>query len=91
MSNSLTSFLAPKIPAMPSTASVPQEVQYAWRALKGYVDGLPNFSIFSWTTPESNVTAQYPALGFNLAPNSVASTLWVKTLGSGTTGWVAIA
>ena len=91
MSNSLSSFVALRLPALPSTTSVPQEVQYWARSVNASVNGLPNFSIFSVATPESTVTAQYPALGFNIAPSSVASTIWAKVLGSGTTGWVAVA
>jgi len=53
------------------------------------VNELPRFSIFSFSTPNSNVSAQSPALGFNEA--SAASRIWAKTIGSGNTGWVALA
>jgi hypothetical protein len=53
------------------------------------VNALPRFSTFSYTTPESNVSAQAPTLGFNEA--SGASRVWAKVTGSGATGWVAIA
>ena len=53
------------------------------------VNELPRFSTFSFTTPESNVTAQVPTLGTNEA--SGVSRVWAKVSGSGNTGWVAIA
>jgi hypothetical protein len=53
------------------------------------INELPRFSVFSFATPESNVTAQAPALGFNEA--SGASVLWAKRTGSGNSGWLAIA
>jgi len=54
------------------------------------INELPRFSIFSYGTPESNVTAQAPTLGFNLAPASLSSVLWIKETGSGNTGWFPI-
>lgn len=53
------------------------------------VNAFPRFSTFSFATPESNVTAQAPTLGFNEA--SGVSGLWFKRTGSGNTGWVAVA
>lgn len=53
------------------------------------INKLPNFSTFSFSTPESNVTAQAPTLGFNVS--STGSGLWFKRSGSGTTGWIALA
>jgi hypothetical protein len=53
------------------------------------INELPRFSRFSYATPESNVTAQAPALGFNEA--SGVSRLWAKVSGSGNTGWTPIA
>ena len=50
---------------------------------------LPNLSVFSFTSPESNVTAQAPTLGFNITGSDV-SVLWVKQSGSGDTGWAAL-
>jgi len=46
-------------------------------------------STFSYTTPESNVTAQSPTIGVNEA--SGVSGLWFKRTGSGNTGWAAVA
>ena len=87
---SFESFFAPKVTALPSTASVPQELQYWTRQATQAINYLPSFSRFSWSTPESNETAQMGTLGFNLAPASVGSTLWIKRFGSSNTGWVAI-
>ena len=58
------------------------------RIVNQEVNKLPNFSTFSFSTPNSNVTARSPALGFNYA--SGASAVWVKQVGSGNTGWAAI-
>lgn len=49
---------------------------------------LPNLSLFSQVTPESNITAQPGTLGFNLA--SGVSVLWIKQVGSGRTGWATL-
>jgi hypothetical protein len=87
---SLISFFAPRVTDMPSTASVAQEVKYHAGQVTRALNGLPSFSIFSWSSPESNVTAQAATLGFNLAPASVASTLWLKKTGSGSSGWIAL-
>jgi len=55
----------------------------------GFLNQLPNFSTFSFASPNSNVTATAPALAVN--QSSSGSKLWVKTIGSGNTGWQAIA
>lgn len=54
------------------------------------INDLPRFSTFSYVTPESNVTAQAPTLGFNEA-GSTYSRVWAKVTGSGNTGWVSVA
>jgi hypothetical protein len=59
------------------------------RLVNQEINKLPNFSTFSFSTPNSNVTAAAPALGFNYA--SGASVLWAKTSGQSNIGWVAIA
>lgn len=46
-------------------------------------------SFFSFTTPNSNVTARPGVLGVNV--NSAASVLWVKQTGYGNLGWVPLA
>lgn len=53
------------------------------------VNALPPFSTFSYTTPESNVTASVPTVGINLA--SGVSRVWVKVTGDGNTGWNPLA
>jgi hypothetical protein len=52
------------------------------------LNSVPPMSVFSFTTPNSNVTALASTLGFNQA--SASSVLWVKQTGSGNTGWVAL-
>ena len=71
----------------PSTATGP--LRRHLQDIADAVNDFPRFSTFSFSTPNSNVTAQAPALGFNEA-GSAYSRLWVKTIGSGNTGWVAI-
>ena len=52
------------------------------------VNGLPRISTFSYETPESNVTASVPTLGFNEA--SGHTRLWIKESGDGNTGWLSL-
>lgn len=88
-SGSFSSLYAPRVSSLPSTASVAQEVKYHAAQVTQALNALPNFSSFSWPSPNSNVTAQAPALGFNYA--SGVSVVWAKVSGSGSTGWVPIA
>jgi hypothetical protein len=88
---SFDSFNNPRIPPMPSSGSVPQEVQFWAKQVTVFLNGLPPFSRFSWTTPNSYESAQQGTIGINMALPSVASGLWFKQLGSGATGWVAVA
>jgi len=53
------------------------------------MNALPRFSVFSYSTPESNVSAQAPTVGVNEA--SGFSRLWMKLTGSGNTGWRPVA
>ena len=76
-----------RVPA-PPPAEEPQLGQWQ-RDVGDALNRLPNLSIFSFTTPESNVTAQAPTLGFNITGSDV-SVLWLKQTGSGDTGWVEL-
>jgi len=89
MTRSLLSLLAQRVP-LPSAIRDKETQQWAFQASDA-LNALPNFSVFSFSSPESNVTAQAPTLGFNLAPSSVASGLWFKRSGSGMTDWIALA
>ena len=60
------------------------------RQIADTLNRLPNLSIFSAQHPNSEVTAQAPALGFNIT-SSNTSVLWAKQVGSGNTGWVPLA
>ena len=64
-----------------------------FRILGDALNALPPFSVFSAATPESTVTATAGTLGINKGTNvaSGVSALWAKQLGSGNTGWVALA
>ena len=52
------------------------------------VNSVPPISTFSFTTPESNVTALAPTLGVNVA--SGHTRFWLKETGAGNTGWVSL-
>ena len=64
-------------------------LQQAFREVGDALNALLPVSVFSFSTPESNVTATPGTLGLNLATNvgSAVSALWVKTAGSRNTGW----
>lgn len=49
---------------------------------------LPPFSVFSFTTPESNVTAAFGTIG--VSQSSGNTKLWVKNTGDGNTGWLPV-
>ena len=53
------------------------------------LNAIPAFSVFSYVTPESNVTAQRGTWGVNLA--SGTTVFWVKASGAGNTGWSSVA
>ena len=59
------------------------------RDMTDELNSVPFMSTFSFSTPESNVTALASCLGFNVASN--VSVFWVKQTGSGNTGWTALA
>ena len=73
---------------LPPPAATAAERQWQ-RDITDSLNDLPTLSIFSFSDPNSNFTAQSPALGFNLA--SGVSGLWFKQVGSSNTGWVALA
>jgi hypothetical protein len=78
---------APRLTAPPATGN--PRVDTWLRQVADAVNALPNLSVFSYATPESNVTASAPALGFNL--NSTTSRLWAKTSGDTMAGWAPLA
>jgi hypothetical protein len=86
---SLKDFYAPRITQPPATDDVKMLIPWIIQQLVPAVNALPNFSTFSWPTPNSNVTALAGTVGINYA--SGVSVHWVKTSGSGNTGWVATA
>ena len=87
---SLGTLYTPRIRPIQSTVSDPA-LQVWMREVTQFANAQPNLSVFSFPTPNSHVTAQAPALAFNLVPASVASTIWFKQVGSGMTGWLPIA
>ncbi len=67
--------------------------QFHWeRVVTDEMNRLPSLSVFSFSTPNSNVTANPSTLGFNLGTNvaSSVSALWIKQVGSGNTGWAEL-
>jgi hypothetical protein len=75
---------------VPSPPASDDARQAQWQRNVGdALNDLPNLSVFSYSTPESNVTSVAPTLGFNHA--SGVSVLWAKVTGSGNTGWVPLA
>ena len=67
--------------------------QARWlRQVADALNQIPNLSVFSFTTPNSNVTGNPASLGFNLGTDvdSSISALWIKQIGSGNTGWVEL-
>lgn len=53
------------------------------------LNAIPPISSFSYSNPNSNLSATRGTLGVN--SNSNVSVFWVKQVGSGNTGWVALA
>ena len=86
---SYSSLYQPRITQPPATDDVKVLIPWIIQQVVPALNGLPAFSTFSWTTPNSNVTAQPGTIGINLA--SGVSVHWVKQVGSGMTGWVATA
>jgi len=75
------------IPAPPRTDDPALD---AWlNAVTDALNGLPPLSVFSYTTPENNVSGIPGTIGANL--NSSVSVVWAKQSGDTMTGWVAIA
>lgn len=75
---------------VPLPPPVDDRAQGRWQLdVADALNKLPNLSVFSYSDPNSNVTAQAPSLGFNIASN--VSGLWFKQVGSSNTGWVALA
>lgn len=62
---------------------------WAW-SVTDALNTLPPISVFSFGNPNSNVSAIPGTLGLNL--NSAnTSKVWVKAIGSGSTGWQSAA
>jgi hypothetical protein len=58
------------------------------RQITDAINTLPPYSVFSFTSPNSNLSAIPGTLGFNL--NSATTRLWLKDVGSGNTGWSSV-
>ena len=86
---SFSSLYQPRVTQPPSTDDVKVLIPWLIQQVVPALNELPPFSTFSWSTPNSNVTAIVGTIGRNLA--SGVSVHWVKVIGSGNTGWVATA
>lgn len=73
---------------LPPKAENPQVQRYL-QSVADAVNQLPAQSVFSFSTPESNVSANVGTIGINIA--SGVSVMWVKQSGTSNIGWVAIA
>jgi hypothetical protein len=77
---------APRVTTPPATGNPRLDT---WlRQVADALNALPNLSVFSYTTPESNVTASAPALGLNLA--SGHTQFWLKASGDSNIGWQSV-
>lgn len=88
MASSLGTFLAPRLPYVQSALS-DLALQSWLRQATTAVNLIPPTSQFSFASPNSNVTAVRGTWGHNLS--SAGSVTWLKQVGSGNTGWIAIA
>lgn len=86
---STSSAFNPRVPQYPSLKGDQEFLQWTRQLVNAVNTQTPAASYFSATTPNSSVTATRGTLGINL--NSNASVVWMKQVGSGNTGWVAIA
>jgi hypothetical protein len=86
---SVTSLLNPRLPYTEAFKTDQTFLRWANQVTNAVNVQTPSASYFSLTTPNSIVTATRGTLGINL--NSTVSVLWAKQVGSGNTGWVAIA
>ena len=89
MSQSLGTFLNPRVAYVQSDSTDPGFQLWARQIVVALNTQTPPCSYFSYTTPNSNVTAPRGTIGNNL--NSAVSVHWVKQTGSGNTGWAATA
>lgn len=86
---STTSLYNPRAPQYPEQQKDPQFLEWTRQIVNAVNTQTPAASYFSFTTPNSNVTATRGTLGINL--NSTVSVMWIKQVGSGATGWIPIA
>lgn len=83
----LRDFASRRLGLVPSTVTEPALRSFLQR-IADEINTVPTISTFSFSTPESNVTASAPTIGVNLA--SSHTRLWLKETGAGNTGWVSL-
>ena|SRR3990167_2027386 len=84
MASSLRQLQRKRLAQPPSTGSF--GVDFWFRQVADTFNQLPPMSVFSFTNPNSNLSAIPGTLGFNINSANTAK-LWVKEVGSGNTGW----
>lgn len=94
MTQSLGTFYSPRVGYLEQLKgsqdpSLQQIVLWAQKIVTAINLQTPAASYFSNTSPNSNLTAARGTIAINI--NSNFSVHWVKQIGSGNTGWVAIA
>lgn len=87
-SGSLTTLFSPRLPLLIPDSDDPA-LQAHVKGVVQAVNALPTMSIFSFSSPNSNVSALPGTYGQNFA--SGVSVAWIKQVGSSNTGWVPIA
>lgn len=81
-----TDFDAPRVPQPPAHGAPPETWQLWLTQVAVALNGIPQLSAFSYSTPESNVSAVPGTVGVNYDP-AASSRFWVKDTGYGNTGW----
>src|SRR3990167_1586739 len=87
MASSLRQLQRKRLAQPPSTGSF--SVDFWFRQIADTFNKLPPMSVFSFTNPNSNLSAIPGTLGFNINSANTAK-LWVKEVGSGNTGWSSL-
>jgi hypothetical protein len=85
---SLSTLFTPRLPLIIPQTQDPALQQHV-KGVTEAVNALPTFSVFSFSTPESNVSAIPGTLGQNLC--SGVSVLWIKQSGFSSIGWRPLA
>ncbi len=76
---------------VPQPPVVEDQGQAQWqRNVADSLNAFPNFSVFSFVTPESNVTAAFGTVGINITESVTSARVWIKDSGLQNTGWKTV-